>query len=135
MEYIRINEGISLPNISRFSPFKCIVIVEVEVSDVWQHEVSRWLAQSGCYYMMAWGVGCSSWDASVDLANIEMFIDEIPDEKFIMTTWHDDEPLSDVFWFCKYLAFNEHHDLKNVIALHISEQDRGRQYLFEYEKV
>jgi hypothetical protein len=43
--------------------------------------------------MMAWGRECSSWDDSVDWANIDKFGDSpIPDDECVVTTWHEDEP-------------------------------------------
>ena len=81
-----------------------MVILEGDYGADWQDEVSRWLVDSGCLYMMAWGPRCSSWDDSVDWANIGSFGDEeIPDAAFVMTTWHDDEPLDEVFWFAGIL--------------------------------
>lgn len=77
--------------------------------------------------MMAWGKGCSSWDDSVDLANILKFDGEIPDNHLVTTTWHENESLSDVFWFCKYTASSQFYDLKTIV-LHISKADRSNDF-------
>ena len=83
-----------LPDISNLNPFRAVVAIEETVTQEWQSEVSRWLVESGCLYLMAWGNNCSSWDTSVDIANLEAFdYEDIPEVNFVMTTWHEDEPL------------------------------------------
>ena len=110
-----------------------VVVVEAEVSPEWQAIVSDWIVRSGCLYMMAWGVGCSSWDDSVDFANLEEFkFGEIPENRFIMTTWHSDEPLADVFWFSKNCASHPTVELERTVLLHISAQNREQELLAAY---
>lgn len=83
--------------------------------------------------MMAWGNECSSWDDSVDIANLEEFnFDEIPEAKFVMTTWHEKVPLKEVFWFAKHNAFHPTVDLENTLILDISSANREKQFLVEY---
>ncbi len=134
MRYFQIQEGIDLPNLSEFKPFKVVVVIEEAVSDSWQTIVSESIVNSGCYYMMAWGKECSSWDNSVDLANIAKYKYEIPDDGFLTTTWHDDETLKEVFWFAKNLAFNEYHELEETIILHISKTNKSNEFSFVYKK-
>jgi hypothetical protein len=121
MKYLKISNNSELPESICPDYFKCIVIVECDVKTEWQKTVSEWLIHSGCRYMMAWGKECSSWDDSLDIANIEKFnYEDIPKEDFVITTWHEDESLQDVLWYSKYSAFHEYHDLATII-LHISE--------------
>lgn len=129
VQYLRIRSGDLLSSLDRFSPFKAIVVVEDVVDQKWQAEASRWLADSGCLYMMAWGKNCSSWDDSVDLANLEQFgFDKIPDDDFVMTTWHDDEPLQEVIWFAKYSANHPTIELENVLFMHIGSSNREGEF-------
>jgi hypothetical protein len=124
--YVRITPGEQLPDISNHAPFKAVVIIATEYEPEWQREVSRWLVGSGCLYMMAWGPDCSSWDDSVDHANISDFApDDIPDDKFVMTTWHDKESLENVFWFAQFCAQNSYDDgsLKRTLIIHVSRED------------
>lgn len=87
MKYFQLKEEENeLPSLKEFSPFKAVVVIEAEVSKEWQANVSKWLVNSGCFYMMAWGKDCSSWDCSVDLANIDLYEDEIPEDGFVITT-------------------------------------------------
>jgi hypothetical protein len=88
--YLHLAPEAALPDISALTPFRAVIIVEAAASSTWQAVVSEWLVRSGCLYAMAWGPGCSSWDDSVDMANIEQFeFKEVPKNKFVMTTWHD----------------------------------------------
>jgi hypothetical protein len=83
--------------------------------------------------MMAWGKNCSSWDDSVDHANLEEFnYGEIPDDRFVMTTWHDDEPIQETFWLCRYGAFHPEKDLLSAQIIHISEASREKEMLDAY---
>ena len=108
-------------------------MVEAEVSSQWQMVVSKWLVQSGCLYSMAWGMRCSSWDDSVDMANIEHFnFEAIPEDKFVMTTWHEDQSLADVFGFCKNHAIHHTVDLRATVLLHISIQERESELMAAY---
>ena len=125
MKYVRIDSESELPDISKLNPFRCIVVIEHKVSEERQYEISGWLVVGGCLYMMAWGKDCSSWDSSVDDANLEAFdFNYIPEEKFVMTTWHDNEPLEEVFWFSKHCAFHPEVDLQEFVLVHISSVDK-----------
>lgn len=82
---------------------------------------------------MAWGVDGSSWDDCVDMANIEQFdFKDIPSESFVMTTWHENETLSEVFWFAKQCAFHPAVDLQHTLLLHIATDSRETEILREY---
>lgn len=118
--YIQITSESSLPKISTYSPFKAVVIVEDQVTIERQNEMSKWLVDQGCFYMMAWGRDCSSWDDSVDFANLENFnFEEVPEDEFVMTTWHDDELMDEVFWFSKYCAYHSVIELQHTVIIHI----------------
>ena len=130
--YFRIREGEPLPDIARHTPFRAVVILEAQHTAEWQDEVSDWLVNSGCLYMMAWGPGCSEWDDSVDHAMQKKFgRDEIPDESFVMTTWHEGETLEEVFWFAEFCAHDPYVELNSLIV-HVSDTDRGVELLRRY---
>jgi len=91
-------------------------VIEEKVTDDWREQVSRWLVASGCLYMMARGDECSRWDDSVDYANLEAFdYGDIPDERFVMTTWHERQSLAEVFWFAAHCAYHPTIELATVI--------------------
>lgn len=134
MDYYQISNKGSLPEISNLKPFKCVVVVEEEVDIEWQRQVSEWLVKSGCLYMMAWGKKCSSWDDSVDEANLkEWSYEDIPDESFVMTTWHEKESLSEVMWFAVHSAFHETCELEKIVVLHIAKVPQEFRFREEFK--
>jgi hypothetical protein len=130
--YVHLPAGSCPPKIEN-SPNRIVVVIEQDVSSEWQAQISRWIVDSGCLFMMAWGKDCSSWDDSVDHANLEDFnYGEIPDDRFVMTTWHDNEPIEDVFWFCRYTAFHPEVELLSAYIVHISEAAGEQDLLHAY---
>lgn len=120
--YIHLAPGDAFPDLPA-EPFKAVVIVETPVLPEWRDRASTWLVESGCRYMLAWGHECTLWDDSVDCANLEQFdYGDIPDESFVMTTWHDKEPLSDVLWFAAKAASHPDMPLEQLILIHIALQ-------------
>src|SRR5215467_8233133 len=98
LKYLHVTPESDLPDISYLRPFRSVVLIEEPINSEWRAKVSAWLVDAGCLYMMAWGNDCSSWDDSVDIANLEQFnYENIPDERFVMTTWRENEPLAEVF--------------------------------------
>lgn len=133
IKYLQLKPESKLPDITDLKPFRSVVVIDEKVSSEWQSLVSAWLVKAGCLYMMAWGTGCNSWGDSVDLANLEAFnYGDIPEDKFIMTTWHEDEPLKEVFWFAKHSAFHSTVELENLLILHISDKNKEKELLSEY---
>lgn len=133
ISYIRLHPDEPLPDISNLPPFKAVIVIEEEVPEMWQWDVSRWLATSKCRFMMAWGPECSSWNESVEEANQEAFdYGEIPESELIKTTCHEDEELSDVFWFAKHSAGHPFHELRSTVILHISKEDKQNSLEEEY---
>jgi hypothetical protein len=123
LSYLCVAPNAELPNAVITAPFRAVVIVEATVTPEWRAKASDWLVSAGCLYMMAWGAECSFWDDSVDWANIEQNSHgEIPEDRFVMTTWHEDEMLNEVFWQSKNCAFQSTIDIDNTLLLHISTQ-------------
>jgi hypothetical protein len=130
LKYYLLSNSENLPILTDLSPFKAVVVVDVIVATSRKKIISEWLVSSGCLYMMAWGLECSSWDDSVDMANIVAFeYGEIPDGSFVMTTWHESEPLEEVFWFAKNCAVHPTADLENTLIIHLSEVSKEEQFL------
>jgi hypothetical protein len=110
------------------------VVIQEPVNEKWQAQVSTWLVRSGCLYMMAWGNACSSWDDSVDIANLEEFnYEEVPEAKFVLTTWHENESLKEVFWFAKNNSFHPVVEMRNTLILDVSVANHEKEYFAEYK--
>jgi hypothetical protein len=134
--YVRLFPGLAFPTLGLQLPFKAVLIADVTVPGAWQAAASDWLVQSGCLYLMAWGVDCSSWDDSVDWSNLEMFdFKDIPDEAFVMTTWHEDEPLRDTFWFAKNNASHPAGCFLSTVLVHVGPVERSQELLREFDGV
>ena len=95
----------------------------------WQWAVSEWLVASGCLNMAAWGLDCSSWDDSVDLANLEAFDFEVPEDRFVMTSWHANNTLEEAVFFAKHCAFHSTVALTEALILDISLEDHEAEVL------
>jgi hypothetical protein len=82
---------------------------------------------------MAWGPQGSAWDDAGDFANgAKHNYGEIPDDKSVMTTWHDGESLEEVFWFCRHSAHHSAVTLKHVLILHIASAPNPETLLHSY---
>jgi hypothetical protein len=58
----------------------------------------------------------------------------MPEDTFVMTTAHQGESLSDVFWFCHHVAADPTFDLRNVLLVHIGAQNREAELLALYRQ-
>jgi hypothetical protein len=133
VHYVQVNPSGALPIISQWAPFKAVVAIDADYDVEWQARASKWLVESGCVYMMAWGPNCESWDESVDLANLEQFdFGDIPDEQYVLTSWHDDEPLKELLWSVQ--ISNQYLDvhLAHTLIVHICREDKGDELLKLY---
>jgi len=136
LEYVELQNNGKMRELPETGPFKCVVLVSGQISPEWQEKVSIWLVNSGCLYMMAWGENCSSWDDSVDIANLERYdFDDIPDDGFVMTTWHSDEPLEDVLYFAKYTAIHSTIELERLVILDIGMSGRQKMLQVLYDQI
>ncbi len=136
--YARIAPGDPLPDIRPLALFKAVIILDADYSDEWQDEVSNWLVESGCRYMLASGPDCSSWDDSVDYAMIarQPDLDETPDDEFVMTTWHNNQTLEDVFWQAQFVALLSYDDieLNQTVLVDVSRVAREHEMLALWEQ-
>lgn len=80
LRYIHLRPGAALPAHAVPRPYRALVIIEDVVEPECRDTVSRWLVDTGCLSMSAWGRECSAWDDSVDQANLADFdFGDIPD--------------------------------------------------------
>ena len=134
-KYIHLPPGAAPPKLDYSGRFAALVIIELEVTHKWRDQISDWLVEQGCLYMMAWGTDCILWHDGVDDANMRAFIyKDIPDEHFVLTTWHDDEPLREVLWDAQHLPFHETTKLKHLLLLDISPAPRGDAILKQLDE-
>ena len=83
------------------------------------------MCESGCLYLCAWGVECEQWHDSADWAHLDQSdYKEVPEEKLVVTTWHENESLEDFFFFVRVSAAHPVVDLRRTVIIHIADQDR-----------
>lgn len=63
--------------------------------------VAERLLGAGCVYAVCWGPDCERVHDIFD----EVDLARRPDGPWAMTTWHTDQPLSEVIWFALYSAW------------------------------
>ena len=122
VRYLQLEpEEVPFPDLVGMCPFRAVVLVRETVSDHWRNRVSDWLVASGCLYALAWGADCSAWDDALDWANIDAFDTKpILPECFVMTTWHEDETIEEVFWSAAHCAEHPTVALQSDLILDIS---------------
>jgi hypothetical protein len=133
-QYLWLPSGAAPPDLP-IGPFRAVIVIEEPVEPDWRNRVSEWLVKSGCLYMVAWGHECSAWDDSVDWANLDEFgFGEIPEERFVLTSWHEKETLAEAFWFAANCAFHSTVDLPITLIIHVSELPGEAEMLELYRK-
>ena len=127
--YLHLAPDDALPRLES-GYFKAILVIDDNVTPEWQTAVSDWLVRSGCRYMMAWGHKCGEWDDSVDYASLRLFdYGEVPEDDFVMTTWHDKDSLMDTFWFSAHSAMHPSLNLEQTYIIHIAPSERSNELL------
>lgn len=122
LRYLQLASGDDLPALAGLGAFMAVVVIDGDVHQPWQWDVCRWLVDSGCRAMLAWGTDCGSWAESVEDAALEASnYEDVADEDTIITTFHEDEDIEEVFWFAKHRTRHPAHDLQTVLILHIAE--------------
>jgi hypothetical protein len=134
--YIHLVPGEALPALENVGPFRAVVVIEDEVTPEWRSAVSSWLDRSGCRYAMTWGLECEEWHDSIDDANLSRFdFAEVPEDEFVMTTWHERDMLKEVFWFSIHCAMHPSLELGRTIIVHIAPRERSAELLQAFREV
>lgn len=127
--YLHLEPNRSPPELPA-EPYRVVIVCEQPVDDAWRQEIAIWIAAIGSLYVVSWGVDCEKWHDAVDWAVLENFnFGDIPDEKFVMTTWHSDEPMSEAFWYAGHCAIHPDVELTQTIILHVSKVARCAELL------
>jgi hypothetical protein len=110
--------------------YVCLLVVnDQNISADEQFDLSATLVASGCRYVCSMGHDSSSWDTSVDTAYLETDPNYNPsDDQFVMTTWHDDEPLEDTInFFLNFTHFDDNIFTKWLILFLGSDEDKKEE--------
>jgi hypothetical protein len=135
LRYLHLASGDDLPALAGIDAFKAILIIDTDSHQPWQWEVCRWLVGSGCLCVMAWGEECATWEEAVEDAVLEAHdYEDIPAERVVVTTAHEDEDLADVFWFAKNRAHHPAVELNTTLILHIADAPRRDELESAYKE-
>ena len=122
--YLHLTPDSEFPVLQGLAPFKAIVIIEADVAEMMMWETSRALVAAGCMYASVWGNQSEAWHEAIDDAWLEATnYEDVAPEKALTTTWHEDDELSEVFWFAKHRAVHP-AELRETLILHIAEAPR-----------
>ncbi|WP_431265278.1 DUF7684 family protein [Roseateles chitinivorans] len=119
--YQHVDPDAALPVLGMTAPFRAVIVAELPVTNSQQNRISDWLVAQGCLYAMAWGVNASSWDDAIDWAAIaKTDFAQVSEGALVLTTWHDDETLSEVFDFAIRCASHPAAPLNELIIVHVA---------------
>jgi hypothetical protein len=100
IQYLQIKRPYSFTSPFKGAEFAALIyIADANISIREQEVLSDQIVISGCRYAVCAGLNCSSWDNSIDMADIKRNGGEVSDENLVMTTWHDNETLEDIAFF------------------------------------
>jgi hypothetical protein len=134
LAYCYISPGEPLPDISGYAPFKAVLILERETPGEWRLSVADWMVAAGCRYAMTWGIDNETWHDDIDDSVLWKFHHgDVPDDHFIMTTWHAD--LDETFWFAQFCANFSYDDveLPNTLLVHVADAPAMEATLARFE--
>lgn len=98
-----------------------LVVIDLSISGDERDALSQQIIAQGCRYAVCTGHQCSRWDDSIDMAYLATSPDfSPPDERSVMTTWHENEPLEDVIQFFRFCTtfdnFTPYHFLAVILG-------------------
>jgi hypothetical protein len=99
-----------------------IAVYENGVTNDSRNAISHALIEQGCRYGVCFGFECSLWDDAIDWAFIATDPDySPPDERFVMTSWHEGESLeATIFYLIKLTTFDDFKP-RNFVVLMLGE--------------
>ncbi|MFA9218077.1 MAG: hypothetical protein ACEQSK_13365 [Sphingomonadaceae bacterium] len=133
IRYLHLTPDSDLPPLDGLQHFRVVLVAEAEVAEMTMWETSRALVEAGCKYALAWGTDCEKWHDAIEDAYLEATnYEDVPDEQRVLTTWHEDEELSEVFWFASHRANHPAHELRDTLILHLAATPRREQLEAEF---
>ena len=101
-----------------------VCVVDETVSEDERASISEAIVAAKCRYAVCWGYECSEWDTAIDYAHIATDPNfDPPNDAFVMTTWHDAEPIEDAIEFWWMNTCFEDYQSTNFAVLVIGEAD------------
>ena len=127
--FLQVADPRDLPQNLAVGPhFVCLLAWDSEFESV--EEISRVaeiLLDAGCVYFCTWGSGCERVHDVIDEVIVEREVDggfspAPDDDRCILTTWHDREPLEQALWTllnCSHPDEGYEQSCRSVVAIMI----------------
>lgn len=127
--------GAALPPRHDAGAFKAIIVIEQAASPDWRNAVCDWLVRSRCLYAMTWGHECSVWHDCVDEASLAMHnFEDTSEDDHVMTTWHENEPVDNVFWYSEFCAAHPTIEIFSTLIVDVTVTSRRDDLISRYAK-
>lgn len=131
--YLQLRPHDALPDLTHLAPFMAVVVIDDDSDEMWRWEVARWLVDSGCRYMLAWGKECADWREALEDAALEAVdYDDVPPEEAVLSTSHEDEDLEEVFWFARHRASHPALRFNTAVILHVALRGQPDELLAQF---
>ncbi len=107
IEFIHIKRPYSFISPFGGAEFAALIYAnDMTITPEEQIALSDELVAAGCRNAVCAGHDCSSWDDSIDIADLKRNDWQVDDDYYVMTSWHEDESLEDiVFFFLNHTSF------------------------------
>ncbi len=101
-----------------------LIINRTDTGSLEQEQLSDKIVESRCRYALCFGHECSTWDDSIDYSFIctDPAYDP-PDSRFVMTTWHEDDPIDDVVFQLRYNTTFDDFVPDKFLVVFVGEND------------
>jgi len=109
LDYIQISRPFIFTNPFEGEEFVVLLYVDEKlITPEEQEKLSDEIVAAGCRYAVCAGHQCSSWDDSIDMADLKRNNFETNEKTFVMTSWHEEESIEDiVFHFLNVTWFDD----------------------------
>lgn len=109
MKYLQIERPFRFASPFEEEEFVALVYIEdKQVTPEEQEKLSDEIVAAGCRYAVCAGHQCSSWDDSIDMADLRRNNMETNEKTFVITSWHKDESVEEiVFHFLNVTWFDD----------------------------
>ena len=99
-----------------------LVVNDITITEGERAALSTDIVRQGCRYAVSTGHGCSNWDDALDWAFLETDPSfNPPDDRFVMTTWHENDPLEEVVRFFRWNTAFDDFTPKNFIVIFLGQ--------------
>jgi hypothetical protein len=123
--YLHLTPEGELPVLEALDHFKAVLVVDVDVLETVRWDISRWLVDAGCKVVIVWGKDAVAWGESIEDAHLEATnYEDLADEDVLIVTSHEDDDLSEAFWYAQHRASHPAHELRDTVIVHLADAAR-----------